>query len=43
MTKAADRLWITSNIVCKVEDDVVRSRRVTAYAPRKVIEAKIIA
>ena len=43
MTEAAARLWITSNVVGKVEDDVVRSRRVTAYAAREVIQAQIIA
>ena len=43
MTKSARRLGITPDIVSEVEDDVIRPRRVTAYTPRDVIQAKIIA
>ena len=43
MTKSARRLGITPDIVSEVEDDVIRPRRVTAYTPRDVIQAEIIA
>ena len=38
MTKSSRRLRIPPDIVAEVENDVVRPRRVTADAPRDVIQ-----
>ena len=43
MTKSARRLGVISDVAGEVKDDVVRPRGITAYAPRDVIQAKIIA
>ena len=41
MTKSARGLGITPDIVGEVENNVVMPRRVTAYTPRDVIQAKM--